>query len=157
MKRIHKFTIFIVTLLTSFSLLSCNDDTKEPENQVSYEELPSAAKSFLHSYFYGYDIISVSKETVDDLILFEVNIQDGFEAEFNGDGEWLQVQAPENTSIPNINFIPEVIRQALSYSYSGYGIQQVNKTGEGYKIKLVTGLNIYSNMSGELTPEDENF
>lgn len=150
-----KSRLILITLLglVLFSFQSCNDDTTEPEKTISYDELPEGAKSFLDDYFYDYEVMRVGEETVRDIILYQVTLDGDFIVEFNYSGEWLQVTAPENTAIPNIGFIPEVIRQSLNYNYSGYGVRQINKEGDtGYKIELVTGVNLYYNMSGELVP-----
>lgn len=154
MKKIY-FLLISIILTMPISLTSCNESDNEVENPVSYDQLPEDAKTFLDTYFYGYEVISVDMVTVEEHDIYQVKLQDNYQVEFNGEGEWLQVVAPYKESIPT-GFIPPVIMQYLNYNYSGYGINQINKDGEGYKIELVTGLDLYFNMSGEVIDTSQN-
>ncbi|MCH5229019.1 MAG: PepSY-like domain-containing protein [Muribaculaceae bacterium] len=150
MIRTHFSKIRLLFLLSGiFLLCSCSDDTKEPEHSISYDALPSAAKEFLNKFFYGYEIIKVEEENDQNIIIYEVELQDNYEIVFNEEGEWQQVAAPEKMTIPG-GIVPENIQAYLTENFSGYGVNVINTTGQGYKVKLVTGLNLYFNMAGEV-------
>lgn len=143
------FFAFSLILLSSLCLASCSDKEKEVENPVKYDDLPALGKTFLSTYFYGFEIKSIEKEIENDIIIYDIEYYGGYEVILNGDGEWLQVEAPENMTIPNDGFIPAPILEYVKQNFSGYGINEINLTGQGYKVQLVTRLNLYFNQSFE--------
>lgn len=148
--------ILFVLFISLFGLWSCSDDTNEVNNPIEYDELPDNAKAFLKKYFYGYEITGIGKETVKDIILFEVELDEGYKIEFNSEGDWLQVLAPYGKTIPT-GFIPEPIMQTLDYQYHGFGINQINITGENYHLVLSNNqggdsIELLFNQSGEILP-----
>lgn len=139
-----------VLLFSTVIYSSCSDDNNEPENTIPASDLPQDAKNFLNQYFHSYEIIKVEKATRDNITIFEVDLQEGYEVVFNQAGDWLEVEAPENMTIPTGFIMPEII-QYVTDNYPDYGINEINKTGEGYNLELVTGLDLYFNMAGECT------
>lgn len=130
-------------------LTSCSDEDNEVENIISYESLPSKAKTFLDTYFYGYEVEKVQQITGNGITVYEVSLKDGYSVVFGSEGEWDQVVAPDNTAIPS-GIVPPVIQQYLNLNFNGYGVNKINRDSQGYKIQLVTGLNLYFNQAGEL-------
>ena len=157
-----KYLLFSFILLAGlFSLGSCSDDkTDEIENIIPAEELPEKAQKFLYTYFHEYEIIKVEKETVQDLVIYDVELQDGYEVIFNAQGDWQEVDAPYGKTIPT-GFIPEPILQTLNYSYNGYGIAEINTEGENYHIQLSNNqggdsIELVFNQSGEIIYTSQN-
>lgn len=152
---ILKFFASVLLIAGCCSLNSCKDTEEDPiDNTISLNNLPKEAQSFINEYFYDYTIEKITQEIVDDLTLYEVYFDDGLEIVFNEEGEWQQVDAPFGKTIPT-GYIPEVVLSTLNQQYHGYGINEINKTGEGYKVGLTDnqggdGLDIYFNMSGEI-------
>lgn len=162
MKKSFLIRLFsvIVFFLTFFSFISCSDEkVNEEENVVTIDQLPQKAKDFLDEYFYGYSVIKIEQEIDDTIVLYEVDLQDGYEVVFNEEGEWTQVVAPYGKTIPE-GFIPDPVLQTLNDRFQGYGLNQINTTGEGYKVELSNnqggaGLDVFFNMSGEIIGIDE--
>ena len=142
-------------VLTSFTILfSCSDKDEGVETIITEADLPSAAQAFLKKYFNGYEIIKVEKDVEGEMTLFEVELQDGYELVFNSAGEWTQVEAPYGKTIPT-GFIPEQVLSTLNNRFQGYGINEINTTGEGYKVELSdnqggASLDVFFDMSGEI-------
>ena len=156
------FKIFIASLLFlgSSSLVSCSDDDQnEIETIITVNDLPPSAKSFLDKYFNGYSIIKIEKEVEDNLTLYKVNLQDGYEVIFNSDGDWVQVEAPYGKNIPT-GFIPQQVMATLNQRFPDYGLTEINTTGQGYKVELSdnqggTSLDVYFDMAGEIIKIDQ--
>lgn len=124
-------------LLGSFSIVSCSDkDDEGVETVVPSTELPQAAQTFLNDYFNGYSIIKVVKDVTGGTTIYEVDLQDGYEVDFNSAGLWVEVDAPDGKTIPN-GIVPEVIQEYLNVNYSSYGVNEINRTGQGYNVGLV--------------------
>lgn len=160
--RKNYIKIFATTLLLlgSFTLFSCSDDDQnEVETVITINDLPATAKNFLNKYFPNYEILKITKDQEDDITLYEVDLQDGYEVVFNSDGDWTQVEAPYGKTVPT-GFIPAQVMATLDQRFPGYGINEINTTGQGYKVELSdnqggASIDIFFNMSGEITSIDE--
>lgn len=159
-KSYFKLLVFSLLLIGSFSLVSCkDDDVSEVENIITIDELPSSAQSFLKQYFNGYSIIKIEKDVEDNITLYEVELQDGYEVTFNDQGDWTQVEAPYGKNIPT-GFIPEQVMATLNDRFPDYGINEINTTGQGYKVELNdnqggSSIDVYFDMSGEIIKIDQ--
>lgn len=149
-KTVLKFIAATLLLIGVSSFYSCsgkNDD--EIENIITFNKLPQAAQSFINEFFEGYTILKIDKETNGNITVYEVYLEGGYQVNFNSAGDWLEVIAPQNQTIPD-GIVPAVIQQYLNQNYPDYGVNEINRTGNGYKIELVTGLDLYFNESGEV-------
>lgn len=158
-----KFLTLIVTaLLTagSVNMISCSgNEPQETETEITVDQLPESIKEFVNKYFYGYSIEKIEKEVEDNITLYHLDLEEGYSLTFNDTGEWLQVTAPYGKTIPT-GFIPEAVMQTLNQRFPGYGLNQVNTTGEGYKVELSdnqggAALDVFFDMAGEITGIDE--
>lgn len=145
---------FPLFLLALCNLVSCSEEGEGVENVIEYSQLPEEAKTFLDQYFYNIEVTKVTKETYSDMVIYQVNLDNGIAIDFNEDGIWTQVDAPFGKTIPT-GFIPEPIMQSLNYNYNGYGINQINREGENYHIVLTNNqggdsIDLIYNQSGEI-------
>lgn len=151
----------LLLLIGSTSFVSCSDDGDEMESVGSYNDLPSAAKTFLNEYFNGYTVLKVEKDTSGDYTMYDVELQGGYEVMFNNAGDWQQVEAPDGKTIPD-GIVPEAVQQTLNQQYPAYGVNEINKTGEGYNVELTnmqggTSIELFFNMSGEIVGEGDTY
>lgn len=161
MKRTY-LKIFVASLLLIGSLpfVACSNDDEGVENVITYDELPSAAKNFLSTYFSGVDVSKIEKETTGGVVIYEVELKNNYEIVFNMDGNWIEVDAPSGMTIPS-GIAPEVIENYVNTNYPGYGINEINKTGMGYNVELTngqggSGLTLSFNEAGEVVNTDYN-
>ena len=159
-KTYFKLLGISLLLFGCFSMVSCSDDDQnEIENVITVNDLPTAAQTFLNKYFNGYTVLKVEKDIEDNITLYEVTLQDGFEVTFNDQGEWTQVEAPYGKTIPT-GFIPEQVMATLNQRFPDYGINEINSTGQGYKVELSdnqggAAIDIFFDMSGEIIKIDQ--
>ena len=139
----------LIALFCFSPLTSCSDKDNEVENLVTFNKLPQQAQKFLNTYFNGYEILKIDSETNGSVTVYEVYLEEGYVVVFNNAGNWEEVYAPEGMTIPD-GIVPAVIQEYLNQNYSGYGVNEINRTGSGYKVDLVTGLSLYFNESGEV-------
>ena len=144
-----------LVLLGSFAVVSCSDDNKdEVEEIITLQKLPANAQTFLHTYFKDSTIYKIEKETNGNVVVYEVYLEGGYEVIFSSDGTWTEVDAPDGMTIPD-GIVPEVIQEYLNQNYSAYGVNEINRTGQGYKVELNNmqggdSIDIYFNESGEV-------
>ena len=156
MKKTY-FKLFAALMLLSFSVsfVSCSGNDDDPiENIGSYDDLPSAAKTFLNQFFYGYSVVKVEKETYGNMVMYEVDLQGGYEVMFNNAGEWQEVSAPDGETIPD-GIVPENVQETLNQRYPDYGVNEINKTSQGYNVDLMNmqggdSIELRFNMAGEI-------
>lgn len=159
-KNYFRILVLLLFLSGSMAIISCSDDIKnEVDITITINDLPSAARSFLNRYFPNYEIVKITKEVESDITVYEVDLQDGYEVFFNSDGDWTQMVAPYGKTIPT-GFIPEQVMATLTQRFQGYGINEINRTGQGYKVELSdnqggASIDVFFDMSGEITGIDE--
>lgn len=144
MKKFLKYSILSLSLLATPLMFSCSDDDDDDifkQETISYDKLPSAAQSFVETYYPDSKITRVEKDFDDGVVLYEITFSDGQEVTFSSTGEWVEVDAPDGKSIPE-GIIPDAIRSYLDTNYSGYGVNDITKTKNGYEVELVTGLDL---------------
>lgn len=152
MKKSLLLSLSLIFLL-SIGMSSCKNDDEGVEEILSVSDLPMPAQTFLTTYFSDYKAEKVVKDMEDNVVIYEVNLEGGFEIVFDSEGEWQQVDAPDRVSIPDIGFIPQSIQEYLNYNYYGYGVNEINRTGTGFKLELTnTDFDLYFNEAGEIIP-----
>ena len=158
--------ILLKILAASFILLSVgtftsckDDDTHEVETTITVNDLPTAAQAFLKKYFPEYSVQKIIKNIEENVTIYEVSLEDGDEVDFDALGEWIQVNSEYGKTIPT-GFIPEPIIQTLDYQYNGYGIAEINTSGQNYHLVLSNNqggdsIELVFNQSGEIIPGNQ--
>lgn len=146
-------TIFFVGI---DSLASCSDDKPDDvETSIKFNDLPQKAQNFLDMYFMrDYTITRIDKETEGDITVFEVYLDSAYEIVFNSEGDWQQIEAYMGYTVP-MEVIPQPVADTLKAQYPFYGVNEINTTGDGWKVELSNnqngpGIDIWFNMSGEI-------
>ena len=144
---------FVVLLLAGFmmtgTMSACSDDDgNDIETVISENKLPESAKTFISTYYSSATVRSVKRELDNGVVLYEVDFTNGHEITFNSKGEWVEVDAPDGQSIPD-GILPEVIQSYLDTNYQGYGVNDVTKTGAGYEVELVSGIDLLFDAQGD--------
>lgn len=149
MKKFFSVIVMAVALFTSMGFTACsdNDDNDIPEVVISYDKLPTAAKTFVETYYPGVEVWRVEKETDKGVVLYDVDFKNGHEVTFDSNGEWLEVDAPDGQSIPS-GILPVTIEQYLEQNYSGYGVNDITKVAAGYEVELVSGVDLLFDQDG---------
>ena len=109
--------------------------------------LPEAAQAFLSKYYVGVSVSRVERDVEDSEPVYEVYMANGHEVTFGLDGNWLTVDAPDNTAIPT-GIVPEAIESYLNANFSGVGVNEIDRTSYGYEVDLLNGLDLKFNKEG---------
>lgn len=110
------------------------------DRPVKVEELPAAAQTFLKSYFPN---VEVSFAKLDDAFVYkeyEVMLADGTKIEFNGAGEWENVDC-KAYAVP-AGIVPQQIKAYVEKSYPGVKIMQIDRDRRDYEISLSNRLEL---------------
>lgn len=146
-------------LLSGFAFASCSsDDDDMNETTISAKDLPQKAQDFLSEYFPNVMVGTVEMESVATTVIYEVDLADGTDIVFNYDGDWQQVEAPDGKTIPT-GFIMEEIVTYVNDNYQGFGINEINHSGEGYIVEINSAdeVTLTFNELGEYTGTISNY
>lgn len=132
---------------TVISACSDDKDDNDIETIVSVNQLPSNAKSFLNNYFKDVKATKVTLENDGGIVVYDVDLANGFEVVFNASGEWVEVDAPDGMTIPDGIAMEEIVTY-IEANYSGYGINEISKVVAGYDVELTSGVELLFDYTG---------
>lgn len=127
MKRLGIFMLAAVGAISA-----ANAEGYKPE---MYDKLPEKARIFIGEYFGGRDVEAVKKSRYP--IEYGVVFADGTKAEFDADGEWMEVDCRKE-SVPTV-IVPSQIRDYVRSKYPGQDIVGVSRDRRGYDVELSNG------------------
>lgn len=132
MKRIvSTFAVLLLTLGVACA---------KADRPVKVEELPAAAQTFLKNYFPDAE---VSFAKLDDEFVYkeyEVMLADGTKIEFDGAGEWENVDC-KAYAVP-AGIIPQQIKAYVEKHYPGVKIMKIDRDRRDYEVSLSNRLEL---------------
>lgn len=128
----------IVTLLISLAFFATI--AKADDKPIDYEQLPSAAKSFIEADFARQTISYITKDT--DLLdtAYNVHFTNGLEIEFNSKGEWKEISCA-SSPIDN-KYIPRQIIEAVASRWPGEKFKKIERYKYSYEVELTNSLEL---------------
>ena len=106
-----KITTIILSLVATATAAFATFDDDKP---ITFEQLPDAAKEFIHKHFNGEQ---VSQVVLDNDILdneYTVVFASGAKLEFNGDGSWKELDSRTKQSIRASKVQSQHLRQVFT-------------------------------------------
>lgn len=146
-----KILLSSLLLLLSMSLfISCSDDDDD-DIIIQSSELPQAAQNFVSTHFNGETYLRIEKDKKPDAdgSLYEVYLSNGFKAEFDTNGLWVEVDG-EMQPVPSsiIKLLPEAIPNYVKATYPAQYIVSIDKKIYGFNIELNYDLDLVFNHEG---------
>jgi len=111
--------------------------------------LPDIAKKFISEHFPNTTIIHVeNKESpVTNGTVFNVEISDKTEIDFDKDGEWRELEAEDEVGLP-ITFLPSTTQQYLKSNYANIKVSAVDMEMNHIAIDLVNDMDLIFDKEG---------
>jgi|SRR5690606_15804339 len=140
-------TVVILSLM--FGFMSCsNDDDNNNDTLIEFGELPTVTQNFINTHFPDADVLRIEEDNTpangDDY--YEVKLSNGFELDFNADGEWTDIDGNGNR-VPDA-IIPEAILTYTNANHNSNFIDGIEKKSYGYKIELNNDLDLKFDAEG---------
>ena len=145
MKTFYGILLFAATLLFT----ACGSDSR----MISGQELPTEAQQFISTYFPGAKVQLAQKDRELDGTEYKVKLDNGFALEFNGKGQWKQVNGTPQ-SIPD-QLIPTFITEYVSRYFPEQTILVLEQEKRGYKIIMLNAVELEFDKQGNLTEWDD--
>ena len=138
------------TAVLSFTALSCSDDDNDKTNDTIIEsaQLPQAARDFIATHFPDVTYTRVEKESRpdDDGSIYDVHLSNGFEIDFDVDGNWTDIDGNKQ-AIPTA-IIPVPITNYVTANYAGTTVNTIEIESYGYDVELSNGIDLVFDVSG---------
>lgn len=143
-----KKIIVLLAAIFAFAVVSKADD-----RPVTYEQLPSAAKTFIKKHFPKANLIYATVD--DDLIRpdYEVRLDNGFEIQFENDGSLDKIET-RTGDVPEV-LIPDKIKEYVKKNYKDVTYKEYEVGTRSYEVKLSNGLELKFNSSFVLIEIDD--
>ncbi|MCQ2283361.1 MAG: PepSY-like domain-containing protein [Bacteroidales bacterium] len=140
-----KFILFTLLFASITCLYACEYNDKP----IKVEQLPEKVIRFLKENFYGVKISYAEK----DGKKYEVKLENGYSAEFNKKGEWLEVKCYDG--IPG-NIIPQGVFKYIGSKYDrSIRMTEISREKHGYEVKLNNGKELLFDKNGNFLREDD--
>ena len=125
----------ILAIVALLSLTSCGK-----EQIISYDQLPSNARTIVERHFDRSLIAYVKKDGAGSFTEYEVKFNNQDEIDFNHKGEVKSVDM-KSGAVPS-ELVPQQIREYVAKNFAGQTIIQYSVERNGYEIELNSGLDI---------------
>lgn len=145
-----KITTIILSLVATATTAFATTDDDKP---ITFEQLPDAAKEFIHKHFAGEQ---VSHVVLDNDILdneYTVVFTSGAKLEFNGDGSWKEIDC-RYAEVPH-SLVPEKIHNYLKSNYPNSKVRELKREHGGWEVKITGGLELTFNRDFKLVDIDD--
>jgi hypothetical protein len=139
-------------VILAIAVFSCSVMASCREKPVTFDQLPTAAKSFINANFAGDKVVMAKLD--DDLIRpdYEVRLSSGVELKFNNSGSLEKVASHKGISA---DLIPHSIREFVSEHYPTAGYRELEIGRRTYEVKLTNGLELKFNSAFHLVEMDD--
>lgn len=146
MKILSKFALALMMLI--------GVQAAAQETVIDQSQLPANAKNFVTKYFSDATVSQAVKDKGMVKTEYEVRLSDGSKLEFDGDGNWKEVES-KTKSLSEMSFILQSIRDYAAKNFPTYQIRKIEKGSRKYEVKLTNGLELEFDLSGKFLRIDD--
>ncbi len=123
---------YILISLTLLVVIAC-----------AHRDIPQKAQTFLDKYFPKSSIVLTEIAVEENVLEYEVWLNDGTKVEFDMQGNWRRV-ARKKSGVP-VEMIPAPIMQFIHENYPGNVVTKYSWKDYGYKIELSDDMDLRFN------------
>ncbi|SRR5690606_3696662 len=145
----NTWTKILTAILIVFTL-----SVSAKDKLIPFSQLPTKAQTFVKTHFSEKDVVATTVDT-DNVFQKEytVTLNNGTKIEFNGDGEWEEVQS-KSTAIP-VKITPQGILQHVHKSFPNTYVKEIKRSRNKYEVEISNGLELEFNKKGEFLRIDD--
>lgn len=118
--------------------LTVSADSDKP---ITESQLPAAARQFIKTHFPKSKIAMAKQESGFFSKEYDVIFTNGDKLEFDGKGNWTQVNCKTNSVVPAA-IVPAQIKAYLKNTYPNVTIKRIEKEGSNIEVNLSNGWEI---------------
>lgn len=150
MKKIGLLVIVMVMVVTGVLTMTARDRV------ITVEQLPQAAQTFVGKYFKKSQIALVKEDKETFSTDYEVTFSDGSKIDFNGAGEWKEVNS--YSGVPT-SIVPKQVMNFLKknqYMGNGVTVRKIERERSGWKVELSNNMEFEFDKSFQLRDIDRD-
>lgn len=148
------FASLLLCMLTGLAFTSCSDnDDYWDDYNVSFYDLPSKAISFVYDFFPDEKVVKVDYDVDHKESKYEVEFKSGLEVEFDSDGHWISIEAPEWGYVPDA-VVPDFILSYVDDRFPRARITDISRESWGYEVELSNDVDLRFDYDGYLLDVD---
>lgn len=139
-----KITLLSITLLVLCASIACADN----ERPIAVTQLPAAAQRWLQTHFAEAKVVLA---TVEGSMLgkqYEVAFANGDHIEFDGKGNWKEIDCPAS-AVP-ASAIPTPLVDYVKTHYPQETVVKIERDGRAYELKLSSRVELKFNAKFQL-------
>ncbi|WP_447636272.1 PepSY-like domain-containing protein [Flavobacterium microcysteis] len=149
-------TAFFASIIVILAASCSNDDDNDGNTStvIEFDALPENAKTFLTTHFPTIESRMIKQNAMadDDGSIYDVYLNNGFEIDFDINGNWTDVDG--NTQAVPTAIVPETITNYVTANYVGQTINTIEIERTGYDIELSNGLDLVFDNQGQFIRVD---
>lgn len=146
-KKIFKSLLILVF---AFGLVSCGSD--DDDQLIGVEQLPAQAVNFIDTHFPDAEILSITMDSNDSNSKFEVKLNNGFDIDFDENGQWTEVEG-HGQQVPDA-IIPNPVLAYVQSHYPDAFIEEISKKNGKIKIDLSNDIDLVFDLDGNFIKID---
>lgn len=143
-----KILVLLVCLFSLQTVVRADND-----RPVTVTQLPAAAQQFIKKYFPNVNVAYAIEEKDFFQTSYEVLFANGNKVEFNGSGEWAELDC-QYTTVPT-ELVPVQITEYIKMYYPGTNVLKIERDFSTYEIKLNNRLELTFNKQFQLIDIDD--
>lgn len=145
MRQLIKNTGLMGMLLILMS--SCDSD-----RVITNDELPAQATAYIQTHFAEHGILQATKERDGFSVNYDVMLQDGYQLEFDSDGEIKKIDG--SAKLPD-STVPAPISDYVGANFPQVDIVEWERSRRGADVKLANGIELEFDKDGRFLRIDQ--
>ncbi|MDR2887210.1 MAG: PepSY-like domain-containing protein [Bacteroidales bacterium] len=142
-----------ITFLLAGLIMMASAAFADNDKPVTVKELPVDAQQFIEKYFPGAKVALAKEENERYYKSYEVIFADGSKIEFDGNGQWTEVDC-RSTPVPS-GIVPQQIVDYVTANYAGATISDIDRDTRDYEVSLSNRLELTFNLQFNLIDIDD--
>lgn len=151
MKKIMAFAASL--FMTSNMVFAAAMNNFDDDRPIDYSELPEDARKFVNRYFSGANVTHVAIDDDFASTEYKVFLEGGVKLEFNGLGEWREVES--YCAMVPADIVPSNIARYVASAHPSCNIVEIKRERNGWELTLSSGLELSFNKRFELVEIDD--
>ncbi len=147
-------TVNAVKTMLILMIFTAGISLNAQETIIKQSELPKTAQDFISKNFSGKKVIQAEKDSGITKTEYEVRLDDGTKIEFDGKGNWKEVDGKDKAAIPT-GFISDKITSYVSKNFPTHKISKIEKDAAKIEVELTNGLDLKFSSNGDFLKIDD--
>ena len=140
------------TFILAFASLACFACNAQ-KRQITLAQLPAPAQTFIKANFPNQATSYIIEDKEITKTEYKVQFTGGTEIEFDGKGNWEELDANRGTLPTSV--LPKAIAAYVAQNYKGLAVEKLDRERYGYKLEFTNDLELEFDANGKFLRIDD--